>query len=232
MDKINKTFELQPGTLYVTATPIGNLSDITLRALEVLKNCDFVVCEDTKQTLKLLNHYEIKKRLISSNSFKEMHVASRIISELEEGKSAALVTDNGTPGISDPGSILVKKCREKGIKIVPIPGASAVCSLLSVCGWNTSPFVFLGFLSNKSGRRKNEISLYKDFPGVIVIYESPHRIKKTIADLFIVLGDKEIVIGREISKIYEEILLTKLSLVADNNINITEKGEFVIAIKN
>lgn len=226
------SFEVEKCSVYVTATPIGNLQDITLRALDVLKNVDFIICEDTRHTLKLLNSFNIKKRLISSYSGKEKSSAKKIIAELEKGKSAALVTDNGTPGISDPGSVVVEMCREKGIKVVPIPGPSAVTTLLSVCGWNTKPFLFIGFLSNKGGRRRKEIKKYKDFEGLIIFYESPHRIKKTIADLYEILGDKEILVGREISKRYEDIFKSKLSILADNNTKLINKGEYVIAIKN
>ncbi len=225
-------FEPVKKALYVTATPIGNLDDITYRAIKVLNSVDFIVCEDTRQTLKLLNHFGIKKRLVSSHSHNERNTAKKVVSELKNGKSAAVVSDNGTPGISDPGGILVEHCRDNGIKIIPIPGASAIIALLSVCGWNTSPFVFLGFLSNKSGRRKKAISEYKNFSGVIVLYESPHRIYKTLLDLYEILGNKDVVIGREISKKYENIFSTNLLRIADNTIKLTEKGEYVIAVKN
>jgi 16S rRNA (cytidine1402-2'-O)-methyltransferase len=182
--------------------------------------------------MKLLNHYGIKKRLVSSHTKNERSTAKKVVSELTSGKSAAVVSDNGTPGISDPGGILVEQCRNAGIKVVPVPGPSVVTTILSVCGWNTSPFVFLGFLSNKSGRRKKAIGKYKNFEGVIVIYESPHRVYKTLLDLYEVLGNKEIVIGREISKKYENILSTNLLNIADNNIELIEKGEFVLAVNN
>jgi 16S rRNA (cytidine1402-2'-O)-methyltransferase len=214
------------------STPIGNLEDITLRALNVLKEVDFILCEDTRQTLKLLNHYEIRKHLVSSRSANERSVCEKTVRELQAGKSAALVSDNGTPNISDPGGITVEACRENGINVVPIPGASALTTLLSVCGFNVSPFVFLGFLSNKSGRRQTELSKYINFDGAIVIYESPHRIKKTLLDIYKVFGDKEIAIGRELTKKYEEIFSAKLSLIADNMVKIVEKGEYVIAVKN
>ena len=226
------SYEVIPATLYIVSTPIGNLGDITLRALDVLKGVDFILCEDTRQTLKLLNHFEIKKHLVSSRSANERSVSKRVIEELSGGKSAALVSDNGTPNISDPGGITVEACRNAEISVVPIPGASAVTTLLSVCGFNTSPYVFLGFLSNKSGRRQTELSKYVDFNGVIALYESPHRIKKTLLDIYKVFGDKEITIGREITKKYEEIFTAKLSLIADNTIKIVEKGEYVIAVKN
>lgn len=226
------SFNVEPGKLYVTATPIGNLGDITYRAVEVLKNVDFVICEDTRHTLKLLNHLEIKKRLMSGHSHNERTAAVRVAEELKNGKSAALVTDCGTPGISDPAGIIVEECRKFGISVVPVPGVSALIALLSVCGWNSSPFVFLGFLSNKSGRRQKELSRYHDFEGVIVFYESPHRIRKTLLDLYSVFGDKEIIVGREISKKFEDIYSIQLAEIADKIDNVKEKGEYVIAVKN
>ena len=226
------SFEVEPGKLYVTATPIGNLDDITYRAVKVLKEVDFIICEDTRHSLKLLNHLDIKKRLISGHSHNERSAAARVVEELKSGKSAAVVTDCGTPGISDPAGIIVEECRKSGITVVPIPGVSAVIALLSVCGWNTSPFVFLGFLSNKSGRRQKELSRYQDFEGVIVLYESPHRIRKTLLDAFSVFGNIEVLVGREISKKFEDIYSTKLSEIADKIDEVKEKGEYVIAIKN
>ncbi len=225
-------FVPEKNALYVTATPIGNLDDITYRAVKVLKSVDFIICEDTRHTLKLLNHFDIKKRLVSSHSHNERTASKKIVQELSSGKSAAVVSDSGTPNISDPGGILVEQCRENGIKVIPLPGASAVIGLLSVCGWNTTPFVFLGFLSNKSGRRKKALLKHKDFSGVIVLYESPHRIYKTSLDLYEVLGNRQIVIGREISKKYENIFSTNLKDIADNTIKLIEKGEYVIAVKN
>ncbi len=190
--------------LYIVATPIGNLKDITLRALDTLKNVDIIACEDTRQTLKLLNHYEIKKKLVSFHSHNEKKAGERILRFLKEGSDVALVSDSGTPGISDPGAFIVRLVRDQNIKTVPIPGPSAVSTLISVSGFESRGFCFYGFLSPKGSRRRKSLQNIKTMCENIVIYESPYRVKSLLEDIAAILPERKIFIGREITKIYEE----------------------------
>jgi 16S rRNA (cytidine1402-2'-O)-methyltransferase len=193
-------------TLYIVATPIGNLEDITLRALGVLAEVDVVLCEDTRMTKRLLDKYEIKAKTLSYNAHSTTAKNNQIFELLEEGKNLALVSDAGTPGISDPGMLLVKQVREHfgdEVKVVPIPGASALTAALSAAGVPSSEFLFLGFLPHKKGRE----TLFKeiaDSKRTVAFYESPHRIMKTLQSLTKYTPDRKIVIGRELTKIYEE----------------------------
>ncbi|HBN28258.1 MAG TPA: 16S rRNA (cytidine(1402)-2'-O)-methyltransferase, partial [Clostridiaceae bacterium] len=179
-----------PGKIYLVATPIGNLSDITFRAIETLKEVDFIAAEDTRQTLKLLNHFNIKKPLLSYHEHNKKESGEKIINEVLEGKSAAVVTDAGTPGVSDPGSDLVKLCIQNGIEVYSIPGAAAFLYALIVSGIDTSKFVFEGFLPKKTGERKLRYEKLKDEDRTIIFYESPHRIKKTLDEFVEVFGDR------------------------------------------
>lgn len=222
------------GLLYIVATPIGNLKDITLRALEVLKSVDAVICEDTRQTLKLLNHYEISKPLISYFRHSELSKTDLIASELSQGKNLALVTDAGTPGISDPGEKLIKELQGKlgeDFKIIPVPGASALAAALSISGFSADQFTFLGFPPQKKGREKffGEMAGVK---GTIVFYESPHRILKTMEKLKELFSERETVVCRELTKMFETVyrgtpekILERLN-ASPNNL----KGEFVIVL--
>jgi len=215
------------GKLYIVATPIGNLSDITFRALETLKSVDFIACEDTRVTSKLLARYEIKKPLISYFQHSKVAKLDRLISLLREGKDIALVTDAGTPGISDPGQRLIEEAVKSKIEVVPIPGPSAVTTALSVSGFPTDEFVFLGFLPHKKGRQTKLKGLAQE-NRTIVLYESPYRIKKLLSELLEFCGDREICVCRELTKKFEEIYRGKISEVLPK---VKEKGEFVVIFK-
>src|SRR6202522_4646551 len=193
--------------LYLVATPIGNLEDITLRALRVLKECDLIACEDTRQTQKLLNHYAITTRTTSYHEHNEMTRAAELVKEMQEGASVALVTDAGMPGISDPGYRLISQAIRHHLPVVPIPGASAFLAALVASGLPTDSFRFSGFLPAKSGQRRKLLDSIKDSPRTQVFYEAPHRLLETLADLVEVLGDaRHVVVAREVTKIHEEFL--------------------------
>ncbi len=210
--------------LYVVATPIGNLGDITLRALETLKEVDLVACEDTRHTLQLLNHFEIKKPLLSFHQHSKIQKVEQIISSIKAGQTVALVTDAGTPGISDPGQILIAAAYEAEIEVIPIPGVSAVATLVSVSGLKNNEFDFVGFLPHKKGRQTKLREIVQSSKPV-VLYESPYRIKKLIKELLEMGGDQTVVVGRELTKKFEEIYRGRLSEVLSQ---IKEKGEFVV----
>ncbi len=219
------------GCLYIVATPIGNLRDITLRALDVLKEVDIIACEDTRHTLKLLNSYSISKKLISCRSENEQKAAERIVSILEDGLDAAYVSDAGTPGISDPGSRLVRIVRDAGLKVLPIPGPSAFASLVSVGAFPDSSVIFEGFLSPKPGRRRKRLSELLQRPESVLIYESPFRIVKLLTDIADLFPERKILIGREMTKVHEEFLEGSvneiLELINDRKI---VKGEFSVLV--
>lgn len=219
------------GILTVVATPIGNLQDITLRALETLKSVDFIACEDTRVTSKLLNHYSIKKSLISYHQHSELKKIDFIIDKLKEGSNIALVTDAGTPGISDPGNILVAEAVKNGIEIHPIPGSSALASTISIAGIDLQKFLFLGFPPHKKGRETffKEVISFK-YP--VIYYESPHRFIKNLELLKLLECQKRIIIGRELTKIFEEVQRGNveeiLNYYQENKDKI--KGEFVVIV--
>lgn len=216
------------GTLYVVATPIGNLGDISFRTLEALKSVDLITCEDTRVTLKLLNHYEIKKPLVSFHAHSKIQKTAEIIGKLKAGQNVALVTDAGTPGISDPGGVLVAKAQKEGISVLVVPGPSALAAAISISGINLSEFVFLGFLPHKKGRQtKLKFIAKSDLP--VILYESPHRIKKLLLELLENMGDQEIFIGRELTKKFEETYRDKISEILPI---VKEKGEFVVIIES
>lgn len=193
-------------TLYVVATPIGNLQDITLRALETLKKADVIACEDTRHSLKLLNHFGIRKPLVSCHGYNEERSAQRIVGLLAEGKEVAYVSDAGTPSVSDPGSRLVRFVKEAGHGVVPIPGASAFASLVSVAGFPDKTVTFEGFLSPKPGRRKSRLRELLDREEAFLLYESPHRILKLLQDVADLEKDRLVLAGREMTKEFEEFL--------------------------
>ena len=195
-----------PGTLYIVATPIGNLEDITFRALRILREADLIACEDTRQTQKLLGHYKISKRLISYHEHNERSRSEELIAELQSGKNIALVTDAGTPLISDPGYRLVAGARRAAIPVSPIPGPGAFLAALSASGLGTDSFIFLGFLPAKKTQRCQLLEQWKEAPAALVFYEAPHRIVEAIEDIGEILGDREIVLARELTKIHEEFL--------------------------
>jgi|SRR5271166_3921033 len=204
----NERGSLGPGSsLYLVATPIGNLEDITLRALRVLKEVDLIACEDTRQTLKLLSHYGIQTRLVSYHEHNEMTKAAELVVDLEGGAHIALVTDAGMPGISDPGFRLIALAIRHHVPVIPIPGASAFLAALVASGLPTDSFRFSGFLPAKSGQRRKLIESVKDSPRTQVFYEAPHRLLETLADVVEILGnDRHVVVAREVTKLHEEFL--------------------------
>lgn len=215
--------------LYIVSTPIGNLEDITLRALRTLKEVDYIAAEDTRHTQILLNKYEIKNHVLSYHSYSSPAKLEKIIDILKEGKDVALVSDAGTPGISDPAYTLIRRAIEEDIRIVPIPGASALLAALVMSGQRMNEFVYLGFLPLKKGRQTLLKSLAEEKRS-IVIYESPHRILRTLSDLQEYLGDRPIAVCREITKIYEEALRMPISEAIEHFKNKAPKGEFVLVI--
>jgi 16S rRNA (cytidine1402-2'-O)-methyltransferase len=215
------------GKLYVVGTPIGNLSDITLRALETLKAVDVIACEDTRHTIHLLNHFEIKKPLVSYHQHSQVSKLDKLVSLLSEGKDVAVVSDAGTPGISDPGGSLVAAAHLAGAEVISIPGVSAVATAVSVSGLNLQEFIFAGFLPHKKGRQTKLKNLaHSGMP--VVFYESPYRVKKLLGELLEYFGDREVVIGRELTKKFETIYRGKSSEIEPN---LKEKGEFVVIIE-
>ncbi len=217
--------------LYILSTPIGNLEDITLRALRILKEVDLIAAEDTRHTQILLNKYEIKNRTTSYHSYSSNQKLESIIAELKAGKNVALVSDAGTPGISDPAYSLIKRAIEEDVKIVPIPGASAVLSALVMSGLPMNHFLYLGFLPLKKGRQTLLKSLAEE-SSTIVIYESPHRLIRTLSDLLTYLGDRQISVCREITKIYEEAVRMPISEAHKHFSQAPgkPKGEFVLVV--
>ncbi|MDD4201840.1 MAG: 16S rRNA (cytidine(1402)-2'-O)-methyltransferase [Candidatus Omnitrophica bacterium] len=219
-----------PGKLYIVATPIGNLEDITIRAIRILKEVSFIACEDTRRTKILCNAYGIETPLISYYSYNEHTKKDVLINYLEQGKDIALVSDAGTPGISDPGYVLINAAIEKGFDMEAIPGPTALINALSISGKPTNKFVYEGFLSNKSSQRRKRLEQLKDEQRTIVFYESCHRIVKMLTDIFEIRGDIEIVCAREMTKKFEEIHRTKVSNIIEVYKNKKPKGEFVVII--
>lgn len=217
------------GTIFLVATPIGNLEDITFRAIRILKEVNTVFAEDTRNTLKLFHHYSIKNKLDSFHSYNQKKKASSIINSVKSGKNIALVSDAGTPGISDPAYYLVKQAINEGIKIVPVPGASALISGLIASGLPTDRFYFQGFLPLKKGKQKT-LKFLAELPNSIVIYESIHRLKKSLQNIYEVMGDRYICIAREITKLHESFYRGNISELLNNEDEIVFKGEVVIVV--
>jgi 16S rRNA (cytidine1402-2'-O)-methyltransferase len=193
--------------LYIVATPIGNLDDITLRALRVLKEASVIACEDTRQTQKLLNHFDIHTKMLSYHEHNELERAAELIVALEQGESVAVVSDAGTPGISDPGYRLISLALRHNIPIIPVPGASAILSALIASGLGTDHFEYCGFLSAKHGQRKTELERVRDREHTVVFYEAPHRIVEAIEDVIEVMGpERRVVVAREMTKMHEEFI--------------------------
>ncbi|MFR8146648.1 MAG: 16S rRNA (cytidine(1402)-2'-O)-methyltransferase [Clostridia bacterium] len=216
------------GKLYIVATPIGNLEDITLRAINVLKEVDFIIAEDTRHSLKLLNHLEISKPLISYHRHNEENKTEDILNKIEEGKNIALISDAGTPVISDPGEFIVKEAIEREIEVIPIPGACAIITALMAAGVNTRNFTFYGFLSLNKKIRTKELEQIKDNNNTVILYEAPHKIKNTMQDLENYVDDRRIVIARELTKLHEEFIRGTIDEIKDKLQN--PKGEYVIII--
>lgn len=222
---------MKPGTLYLCATPIGNLDDITVRCLNTLKECDLIACEDTRHSLKLLNHFNISKPLTSYFEHNKKEKGAYLVSELKQGKNIALVTDAGTPAISDPGEDLVRLCIEEGIKVVPIPGCVALINALIISGQYTGRFAFEGFLSmNKKGRR-DHLEAAADDTHTLIFYEAPHKLTRTLSDMHKYFGNRRISIVRELTKIHEECMVTTLEDAIEYYKENQPKGEYVLVIE-
>ncbi len=220
----------QEGILYLVATPIGNLDDITLRAINTLKEADLIAAEDTRHTLKLLNHLEISKPMISYHRHNEEFRCEYLIKELKDGKNIALVSDAGTPGISDPGEEIVKECIKENIRIIPIPGACAMVNALICSGIDTKEFCFYGFLPLNKKNRKEKLEEIKNINKTVILYEAPHKIKNTLEDLEKILDkDRKIVLAREITKIHEEFIRGNIDEILSKVDNL--KGEMVLIIE-
>ena len=219
------------GTLYLVATPIGNLEDITLRAIRILKEVDLIAAEDTRQTLKLLNHFEISKKLISYHRHNEDIKKDLLIEKLLEGQNIAIVTDAGTPAISDPGEEIVKEAIKNNIKVIPIPGACALINALIASGLDTKEFSFYAFLPLNKKLRKNKIEEIKKDGKTAIIYEAPHKLINTLNDILINLGDRNIVLARELTKIHEEFIRGNVSEIVNKYKENEPKGEFIILIE-
>lgn len=217
------------GKLYMVATPIGNLDDITIRAIKVLNDVDIIAAEDTRHTLKLLNHLNIKKNLISYYKEREKIKSPILIEKLLEGKNIALVSDAGTPGISDPGEEIVKNAIENNIEIIPIPGASAFVNALICSGLSTREFTFVGFLPTNNKEKKDKLEELKNENRTLIFYEAPHKIKNTLENILEIFGNRKIVLARELTKIHEEFIRNNISNILDNIDEI--KGEFVILVE-
>jgi len=218
-------------TLFMVATPIGNLNDITLRALETLREVDIIACEDTRHSQRLLNHFSIQKRLIACHAHNEQSSASGIVKLLTEGNSVAFISDAGTPGISDPGARVVQAVRNAGFPVVPIPGASAVAAIVSVSGFTGKNFTFERFLSPKSGRRRTRLTQLLQRNEAFILYESPFRVVKLLADLAQLAPDRRVLIGRELTKTFEELLEGSAKEIFEAfSQRASIKGEFALCI--
>jgi 16S rRNA (cytidine1402-2'-O)-methyltransferase len=219
------------GMLYIVSTPIGNREDITLRALRILKEVDLIAAEDTRHTGLLLRHYGIQKPLTSYFEGNELKKRDFILSKLKQGDRIALVSDAGTPGISDPGFRLIQLAIENQIPVVPIPGPAAVIAALSVSGLPSDAFLFKGFLPHKMKKRRDLLKELEDVRETLIFYESPHRISETLRDVYEVLGDREIVLTRELTKIYEEVLRGKVSEILNQIAKKKLKGEITVVVE-
>ena len=217
------------GKLYIVATPIGNLEDITIRALKMLQDADLIAAEDTRQTLKLLNHFEISKPLISYHRHNEEIKSNILIEKLENGENIALVSDAGTPGICDPGEEVIRKAIEEGITVIPIPGACAMINALIVSGLPTKEFNFLGFLPLNKKLRKEKLNEIEKSEKTIIIYEAPHKMKSTLLDLKNILKNRKIVLARELTKIHEEFIRKNIDELLQEIDNL--KGEMILIIE-
>lgn len=217
------------GKLYLVATPIGNLEDITLRALRILKEVDYIAAEDTRNTLKLLNYFEIKKPLISNHRHNEENRENNLIEKLKEGKNIAVVSDAGTPGICDPGEVIVKRAIEEDIDVIPIPGACAAINALIASGLDTKEFVFLGFLPLNKKLRREKLQEIKNENKTSIIYEAPHKIKDSLNDLKDIVGNRKVVLARELTKIHEEFIRGSIDNIIEKCENL--KGEMILLIE-
>lgn len=222
-----KSYDNSP-SLYLIPTPIGNLDDITVRALKVLSEVDFILCEDTRESSKLLNHFDIKKKLVSCHEYNEEKVKDYVVSELKSGKNIGLITDQGSPIVSDPGFVVVRKVIDEGFNVISLPGATAFVPALTSSGISPSPFLFYGFLQNKEAKLKKELISLQKLPYTLIFYEAPHKISKTLEAMLEIFGNRKISIHREISKLHEEIcrgtIQELIPIVSEL------KGEFVLVV--
>jgi len=221
---------MQTGTLYIVGTPIGNLEDISFRAVRILKEVDLIAAEDTRHTKKLLNHYDIHKPLESYHKFNEKQKTAKLISILEQGKNIALVTNAGMPGISDPGEIIIQAAISHKIPVVPIPGPTALILSLIVSGLATEKFAFEGFLPRKKGMRQKHLQKLKSDSRTHIFYEAGNRLANTVSDIYQICGDRQIAIARELTKKFEEIIRGKCSIICDRLAKEQLKGECVLVV--
>ena len=219
------------GTLYIVSTPIGNLEDITLRALRILKEVDLIAAEDTRHSLKLLNHFNIRKPLVSYWGEKEKVKAEETLQRLKNGLSVALISDAGTPGISDPGTVLIGRAIAEGIRVVPVPGPSAVITALSLSGFSTEEFTFCGFLPSRGTQRRKVLEGASLEQRTLVFYEAPHRILETIADVAVIMKERAVVVIRELTKLHEEVFRGTAPEVFGSLERSTVAGEYVIILE-
>jgi 16S rRNA (cytidine1402-2'-O)-methyltransferase len=222
--------EAGTGCLYLVATPIGNLEDITLRAIRILKEADLIACEDTRQTQKLLQHYGIRKEMVSYHEHNELTRSPELVIELEQGAKIALVSDAGTPGISDPGHRLVTLCLRHHIPVVPVPGPSALVAALAASGLPTEEFLFVGFLPPRAGARRKALDALRMESRTLIFYEAPHRVVETLADASEILGPRPAVIAREVTKIHEEFLRGPLPELLESARKRAPRGEITLLI--
>jgi probable S-adenosylmethionine-dependent methyltransferase, YraL family len=219
-----------PGTLYVVATPIGNLADITHRALQVLTKVDVIACEDTRHTRKLLQHYGIATKTVSYHEHNEKQRSEQLIDALQKGSDVAVVSDAGTPAISDPGFRLVRAAIENNITVVPVPGPSALITALVATGLPTDEFFFAGFLPSRTGARQSRLRELASIPATLILYEAPHRLAGTLKDAHSILGERQAVVARELTKLHEELRRGKLSELAEHYSREEVRGEVVLVI--
>jgi 16S rRNA (cytidine1402-2'-O)-methyltransferase len=221
---------LVPGTLYLVATPIGNLEDITLRALRTLKECDVVAAEDTRRTGRMLKHFGISRPLLSYFRFNEAKRTEEILERLKRGEKIALVSDAGSPGISDPGERVVRAAREAGLRVESVPGPCALVAALTASGLPADEFHFIGFLPHKSGQRRKQIEALREFAGTLILYESPHRIEKLLGELVELFPERRVVLARELTKKFEEFLSGSPAELLELRRKRSLAGEFVVLI--
>ena len=232
MNEPEKTLPpLTPGTLYLVATPIGNLEDMTFRAVRVLKECDVVAAEDTRRTGQLLKHFGLSKPMLSYFAFNEAKRSEEILERLKRGEKVALVTDAGSPGISDPGERVVRAVRAAGLRVESVPGPCALVAALTASGLPTDEFHFIGFLPHKSGQRRKQLEALKQFAGTLVLYESPYRIEKLLVELAEVFPERQVVLARELTKKFEEFLHGTPAELLEVTKKRSLKGEFVVMVR-
>ncbi len=228
--KLNEKSQSRTGELFLVATPIGNLKDITLRALEILQSVDRIACEDTRTSGVLLKHYGIKTPMRAYHTHNEAESAEKLVAELIAGSRIALISDAGTPLLSDPGARLVSACIAAGIRVTPIPGASALLSGLSIAGLSAEQFFYAGFLPSKSTARKTALASLANLPATLVFYEAPHRLLDSLADMQTAFGDRDAAVARELTKLHEECVRGRLSTITQHFETTAPRGECVILV--